>query len=252
VGAQSVRPREGLLTEGVWDQLSLVPALVTQPGDDLRVLILGLGAGTVAWQIDALYADRRRVAIDGVELDPLVVEVGRRFFGLDRVETLRVHLGDARALLPSLPGPYDVIVVDAYRGSYIPFHLATREFFEACRDRLSPAGAIVLNVAAPRGASLLFDALERALLTAYPHAGRLGMPDLDTTFRNVVYVASRVLLTPPAPSRIPRGLGALQLTDLGALRPSGTEATMVLADDRAPVEVLVDRSILDLLDPGER
>lgn len=246
VGDQSVHPREGILTGGVWDYLSLVPALVTEPGDDLRVLILGLGAGTVAWQIDEIYSDSRAVKIDGVELDPVVVETGRRFFDLGGVKHLRVHIGDARAVLQSLPGPYEVIIVDAYRGSYIPFQLATKEFFEICRARLAPGGALTLNIAALHDATELLQALESTLLSTFRFVMKLDVPTNNVPFGNIILLASLQPAQPSSVSGVPAPFQALRHTRLEWIR-SPSPSGVVLSDDRTSLDLLTDRSIIRLL-----
>jgi hypothetical protein len=84
--------------------------------------------------------------IDGVELDPDVTAVGRRYFGLDDNTRLHVITADARPFLRRTHNTYDLIIVDAYRPTYVPFYLATQEFFRLARSRLAPGGAVVLNV----------------------------------------------------------------------------------------------------------
>ena len=49
---------------------------------------------------------------------------------------LTVRTADARPFLQSSRQRYDLILIDAYRQPYVPFYLATREFFALCRDRL--------------------------------------------------------------------------------------------------------------------
>ena len=60
---------------------------------------------------------------------------------------LHVHDADARPFLRSTDERYDLIVVDAYHQPYVPFYLATREFFRLVRARLAPGGIVALNVA---------------------------------------------------------------------------------------------------------
>src|SRR3712207_9241953 len=60
---------------------------------------------------------------------------------------LRAIAADGRPYLELTDERYDVIVVDAYHQPYIPFYLATEEFFELTRDRLTPGGVVALNVA---------------------------------------------------------------------------------------------------------
>jgi spermidine synthase len=76
--------------------VSVLPAMTGGPGEPLRVLILGLAGGTIARQISHYYGGSRALAIDGVELDPTVLEAGRRHFGLGEIRGLAVHVSDAR------------------------------------------------------------------------------------------------------------------------------------------------------------
>jgi predicted membrane-bound spermidine synthase len=143
VAVHSVWRKNTVLTGGVWDSFLALPPLL---GRDLRrVAILGNAAGTTARALGVFYP---RAEIDGVELDPAVSRVGRRYFGLEDNPRLTVHDADARPFLRSTDERYDLIVVDAYHQPYVPFYLATQEFFELVRKRLAPGGIVALNVAA--------------------------------------------------------------------------------------------------------
>jgi spermidine synthase len=83
--------------------------------------------------------------VDVVELDPEVIEVARRFFGLPDDERLRVFAADGRAFLETAVDRYDVIVVDAYFETSMPYEFTTREFFELCRCRMGPEGVLAYN-----------------------------------------------------------------------------------------------------------
>ena len=113
------------------------------PQDIKRVLVLGLGAGSIPVYLDRFLPD---AAIDTVELDPGVIDVAKKYFGLR--ETKKFHLieSDARVFLNRHTEPYDLIMVDAYTGSYIPFHLMTKEFYQLVRDRLAPHGVAAVNI----------------------------------------------------------------------------------------------------------
>ena len=80
----------------------------------------------------AVYGD---IPIDGFELDPKIVEVGQKYFGMN-MPNLNVHIGDGRLNLEQSPYKYDIIAVDAYRPPYIPPHMTTQEFF--ADRRLAP------------------------------------------------------------------------------------------------------------------
>ncbi len=110
-------------------------------------LFIGLGGGSGPKRFLADYPDMR---VDVVEIDPVVVEVAEQFFGVTRQPRLNISIEDGRVFLNRTNRQYDLIVVDAYLssayGPYIPFHLATREFFERSRDRLTVGGVLVYNV----------------------------------------------------------------------------------------------------------
>ena len=150
VAVHSVWRPDSVLTGGEWDMFLLVPALLRRPVE--RVAILGNAAGTIARAYAVYYP---RAEIDGVELDPDVSRVGRRWFGLGDNPRLRVHDADARPFLAATERRYDLIVVDAYRQPYIPFYLATREFFRLARERLRPGGIVALNVASVPSSTVL-------------------------------------------------------------------------------------------------
>ena len=135
-----------MLTGGVWDTFLALPPLLGRPLE--RVAILGNAGGTTARAMGVYYP---QADIDGVELDPAVTEAGRRYLGLDDNPRLHVHTADARPFLRRSDGGYDLIVVDAYRPPYVPFYLATQEFFELVRERLAPGGIVALNVASVPG-----------------------------------------------------------------------------------------------------
>ena len=75
---------------------------------------------------------------------------------------MRLHTDDARPFLRRAQRRWEAVFIDAYRQPYIPFYLATREFFALVRDRLDPGGVVVVNVGHPEGS----DRLEQMLTAA--------------------------------------------------------------------------------------
>ena len=180
--------------------------------------------------------------IDGVEIDPKVTEVGRRYFGLGDNPRLHVITADGRPYLAGTDKRYDIIAVDAYHQPYIPFYLATEEFFRLVRDHLAPGGAVALNVAAVPGDERLSDALGTTMLTEFPSVWRwraLEFNQLLLAFPEQVSQAeleSRVAaISPAAESLVPEFRARLS-----PMSRTGEPLT----DDRAPVEWLTDRMIL--------
>ena len=74
---------------------------------------------------------------------------------------------------PPVPGghgtrSYDLILIDAYRQPYVPFYLATREFFRLCRQQLAPGGIVALNVSTVPGDHRLADGIAGTLASEFP------------------------------------------------------------------------------------
>jgi len=117
--------------------------LALVPGDG-RILFVGLGGGAMPMYARAVLPGAR---IDVVEIDPVIVEVARRYFGFRPDSQLVVHTGDGRVFIErAAPASYDLIVLDAFSDDEVPFALTTRQFLEAVRARLAPGGVVVSNL----------------------------------------------------------------------------------------------------------
>jgi spermidine synthase len=234
---------KSVLTGGEWDMFLVVPPLLGRPVE--RMLLIGNAGGTIARAYGTLYPG---VHIDGVEIDPKVTEAGRRFLGLGENPNLRVITADGRPFLQLSDARYDVIVVDAYRQPYIPFYLATEEFFRLAREHLTPGGVLALNVAAVPGDERLVRAVGSTVLAAFPQAWRWK----PLRFNELLLAFDRPLARP----ELLRRVGGLKpaIASLGPLFRDGVEPvradTRVLTDDRAPVEWLTDRMIIDFIAQG--
>jgi spermidine synthase len=225
------------LTGDVWDGYLVLPfAARGEPPE--RIAILGNAAGTTARAYGRFFP---ATEVDGVEIDAKLTELGERYFGLDNPR-MEVFHEDARPWLRSSEGDYDVIMVDAYRQPYIPFYLATREFFELARDRLAPGGAVIVNAGHPEGNDDLEQVLGRTLAEVFP-----------TVLRDPLEPTNTLLLASEAPASAERLAEALPRlpVDLRVVAASASERVgprleggEVYTDDVAPVEWLIDRSIL--------
>jgi spermidine synthase len=243
VAVHSVWYPDSVLTGGEWDMFLLVPPLLDRPPE--RMLVIGNAGGTIARAYGRLYP---AVEIDGVEIDPEVSEAGRRFLGLGDNSNLRVITDDGRPFLQGTSSRYDVIVVDAYRQPYIPFYLATEEFFELARDRLAPGGVLALNVAAVPGDERLSEAIGSTVLAAFPQAWRWK----PLRFNELVLAFAQPLEESELVRRVEGASPAVaSLVPLfrDGVEPVRSEAE-VLTDDRAPVEWLTDRMIIDFIAEG--
>ena len=109
-----------------------------------RVLFIGLGGGSA---VKRMWRDFPALQLHAVEIDPEVVRVAQQWFALPKDSPrLEVTAEDGRRFLQRSDERWDMIVVDAYFADSIPFHLATSQFYELVRSRLSPGGVVVSNV----------------------------------------------------------------------------------------------------------
>jgi spermidine synthase len=233
----SLYRRGSYLTGDVWDGYLTYPfAVLDQPPE--RVAILGNAAGTTARAYGHYFPETE---IDGVEIDGELTEIGERFFDLHN-PNLTTHHEDARPWLRRSEGGYDVIMVDAYRQPYIPFYLATREFFELVRDRLAPGGLVIVNAGHPEGNDDLEKVLGRTMSEAFPTVIRDPLEPTNTLLLGSEAPASASGLRDVA-HELPGELPALARQQAARLGPRLSGGS-VYTDDRAPVEWLIDRSIL--------
>ena len=233
----SIYRPETVLTNDVWDGHLVLPFAAREraPG---RVAILGNAGGTTARAYEEFFPETR---VDGVEIDAELSEIGRRFFDMNN-PNLRLYHEDARPYLRRTRARYDVISVDAYRQPYIPFYLTTSEFFGLVRKRLAPGGVLVVNAGHPIGQTELERTLTASIATAFANVRRD-----PTEPTNTLLVASAAPVTRERLERnvatLPRGLRPLAAETAARLAaPLGGGSAYT--DDRAPVEWLIDRSIV--------
>ncbi|MEM6707705.1 MAG: fused MFS/spermidine synthase [Pseudomonadota bacterium] len=149
------RPREM-----VFPYTRMMMTVLTLNPNPQRMLVLGLGGGTLPGALMELYP---QATMDVVEIDPVVVEVAEQWFNYLPGPNTTIHVQDARVFVKrelkrlqtsTERKPYDIVLLDAFNGDYIPEHLMTREFLEEVRGLLSETGVIAANTFA---ASRLYD-----------------------------------------------------------------------------------------------
>lgn len=113
-------------------------------GEPERVYMAGFGGGRVSTVLRHFFPG---TAILSAEVDPGMLDIARRFFGVELDDRQRVVLRDARECLKGSRERYDIIIIDAYEGvGSIPYHLTTAEFFGLCRERLTEGGVVAVNL----------------------------------------------------------------------------------------------------------
>jgi spermidine synthase len=249
-GVHSVYDPHSLATFGTWDMFIVAPffnAPPFAPAQVRRICVIGLAGGTVARQATAAYGP---IPIDGIEIDPAIVEVGRAFFDMNQ-PNLNVFVTDGRFYLENTEHQYDLIVIDAYRLPYIPFQLTTTEFFALVRARLSTNGVVAVNVGRTETDYRMVEAIAATLGQHFPTIHIIDLPD---TF-NTVMVAT------PGETQSANLMANLEQVEHPFLRDALARAAanlhpltgqgIVFTDDRAPVERLTNAIIMRYILQGE-
>ncbi|NWF68781.1 MAG: fused MFS/spermidine synthase [Chloroflexi bacterium] len=220
------------------------------PADVESLLIIGLAGGTIARQYTHVYGG---IPIDGVEIDPQIIDVGRRYFGMD-MPNLTAYAQDGRYMLNHLERRYTVIGIDAYRPPYIPWHLTTVEFFQEVRARLADNGVAVINVGRTNTDRRLVDALATTLLQVFPSVHAIDVPRAFNTIliataqpTTDANLAQNLALLPTDTSPMLFDVLTLTTAHLVPVSPSD----LIFTDDHAPVETLVDSLVLNFLLSGD-
>lgn len=108
------------------------------------ILEIGFGGGRTVWYLHKLLPESN---ITSIELDREVYEAALSYFGINKDEDgFDVIIEDGRRYLIKNKQLWDLIMVDAYRGPFVPFHLLTKEFYQMTKDRLSDGGVLVQNI----------------------------------------------------------------------------------------------------------
>jgi spermidine synthase len=226
-------------------------ALLLKP-DPERILIIGLGGGTLP---NALRDILPSAVIDTVEIDEAVVRVAKQFFGFVEDEQNRVYVQDARVFgkRAALRGEqYDLIILDAFDGEYIPEHLMTVEFLSEMRGLLSDDGVLVANTFA---GSKLYDYESATYAEAFGGFLNFRLPtsgnrvilvpqaklDIDARSpldRKILRANADALKVPMAPYDMPLKRYVGTLLSLSKQKPDWDRRVRPLTDQFAPANVL--------------
>jgi spermidine synthase len=233
---------------GPWKQFLVAP-FFNRPsvtiGDIQSMAIVGLAGGTTARQATEVYG---LIPIDGFEIDGQIISVGEKYFEMNQ-PNLNAIAQDGRWGLEHSSRKYDLIALDAYRPPYIPWHLATREYFQIVHDRLTEEGAIAINVGRAPGDRRLIDALVVTLNSVFPSVYVMDVPD---TFNSIIYATKQptyeenlftnLFELTENPDVHPLLIEAMKITALNLMPTS--ESGTVFTDDLAPIEWITNNMVL--------
>lgn len=250
-GVHSIYHPTELNFNGPWEQVISAPFFNQSPvmSENVKsIAIVGLAAGTTARVALAVFPV---VKIDGIEIDPEIVDVGRKYFEM-KIPDLNVIIQDGRWGLATSPNKYDVISVDAYRPPYIPWHMTTQEFFQIVYDHLEDDGVMVINIGRSPTDRRLIDSLAATIQTVFP---TIYVSDLSGSFNSLLFATKQetsvenflqnFILLRDDPET-PRFLLDVMAATYAGLQTS-TGPGKVLTDDLAPVEEITNAMILDFL-----
>jgi spermidine synthase len=231
----------------VWTMMMAAPFFNTPESVSVeRMLVVGLAAGTVSKQFTQVFGP---VPIDGIEIDPAIVQTGRDYFAMNE-PNVNAIVGDGRYELNRLPGGYDIVTVDAYKVPYIPWHMTTREYFQEVRAQMTGNGVLAINVGYVPGDRRLIEAIVNTLLTVFPSVHAIDVPGA----LNTIVVAT---VQPTSSDNLRRNLELLDgeahfllqatlQTAVENLAPT-TAGPVLFTDERAPVETIIDSLVIRYL-----
>jgi spermidine synthase len=230
----------------VWSIMLAAPYFNTEPSLQ-NMAVIGLAAGTIPKQFTQVYGP---IPIDGIEIDPAIIEVGQDYFALTE-PNINLIVGDGRYQLNQLDDRYDLITIDAYKVPYIPWHLTTREFFQEVRAHLTEKGVVAMNVGRAPDDRRLVEAITTTLLKVYSTVHALDVPGS----LNTILIAT---VQPTTAENLRQNLTQLQAQDADSLLLAAVETAVaslvpatpgdvIFTDERAPVETIIDSLVIRYL-----
>jgi spermidine synthase len=113
--------QSGGIVESFWKQT--LNKIKSKKQDFKSILILGLGGGTVA---KLIYKNWPEAKVTGVDIDPVIVELGKKYLGLD--DRVDIKIQDA---YETIPGKFDLVIVDLYQGDKFPKKFEDEKFLRS-------------------------------------------------------------------------------------------------------------------------
>ena len=181
-GTHTIVERERFDTVFSYAMVLDVPAhLFEAPG---RMLLIGLGGGSVARDYY-----RRGWDVESVEIDRVVADIAQLYFSTDP-ESASIHIMDGRQYLLTNDDTHDLVIMDAFGSSSIPFHLVTTEAFGLVKSRMTPDGVLAINIETREWHDILTRSLAATLRTQFAHVLALPIAEPPNTLGNIILLAS--------------------------------------------------------------
>jgi spermidine synthase len=236
-----------VLTGQYWDYFLAAPYFNAgfTPQQLRRVGIIGLAGGTIAHQFTQLYGP---VPIDGVEIDPAIVDVGRKYFNMNE-PNLHVYVQDGRTFIETTQAQYDLVAIDAFQQPYIPFQLTTREFFTAIRSHLSSTGVVAINTGHTAQDFRLVQAFINTMSQVFPSVYVFNLPGSfnSEVMATVQRTSIDTFRSNMARFSSPTTMGQVANEVLPTVTQGQPDGGIVFTDDQAPIEQITDQLLLNYI-----
>lgn len=211
---------------------AMMAAALVQPRPR-RILLIGLGGGAVNRFLQKAFPEAETTT---VELDEAVFEAARSLMGFQPGIRDKVVIADGRACVQRSSETWDWILVDAYRGGWVPAHLKTREFYDLLNQRLADGGVVVFNLHAN---SRLFESDKATLNAAFKEVHLISVPGTSNIIALAFSQSSAALpALPPASGTSAFLMPHLEAAARNYLGEADPGDAKVLTDDFSPAEFL--------------
>ncbi len=248
-GVQSIYKKDGSLSGYYYEYALMAPYFLKDMSEDknLDVLVLGLGTGTFPKQLKKYIPN---VTTDAVEIDGKIADLATEYFNLKKEEA-NVFINDGRSFfLTPDARKYDIILADAYQDITVPFHMSSQEFFKIVKDHLKPGGILIVNINMKSGD---FTGVPEYLAnTVKSIFNKVYRADLSVVTNSLLFISDDTDMI----ENYSRNIEALIPKDHDLYRISRyikdslvemTEASLILTDDLAPVEVLGQKALNEII-----
>ena len=181
-GTHTIVERENLSTVFPYAMVMDIPRhMFDAPGD---AVLVGLGGGSVARNYY-----RAGWRVDSVEIDPFVARIAEEYFDC-QPDSSNVSVMDGRQFFLTTDKEYDLVLLDAFGSSSIPFHLVTKEAFGLVKEHMKPNGVLVMNIEARTWHDILVHSLAATLKEHFAHVVALPIAEPENTLGNLILLAA--------------------------------------------------------------
>lgn len=135
--------QSGWLVEKVWK--AALKRIKKERPNVSNVCVLGLGGGSALKLINKYWPGAK---ITGVDIDPVMIDLGKKFLDLDKVSNLEIINSDAGRWVGDkvkAKRSFDLILIDLYTGVRIPEQFKEADFLEKIKKILSEGGVVAFN-----------------------------------------------------------------------------------------------------------